>query len=796
MIRNYLKTAIRIINRNKAFSVINILGFSVGLISCLVIFLFVRHELSFDRHISDHGRIYRIVPEKEGSRELVEDPTVPFPLGRALEEKTTGHELTSSIFYAQEATVVLEEQKFKGEGLVFADERFLEMFDVEMVYGHPASLSDPGNAFLSQSLARKYFGDDKAVGKTINLEDILHVKVAGVFRDRPDNTHLPFKMLVSQPSLNNEMVGFEYDNWSLRISGFSSYVKLQEGTLVEDYEDQIMELIRENSELDESNLTPYYLQALDDIHLDPTYNSFQGAYTTSSKFLWIFISVGLFILIIASINFINLSTVQALRRTREVGVRKILGADRFKIIRQFLGETVLLLLAAEIVALIVAEIILPHAGSILGNNIKISLYQDHTVIIFMIVVLGVFGFIAGAYPALFLSRYKPLQAIRSMTGGAGKKNLTIFGSLVVLQFFISQVLIIASIVASHQINFFKTRDLGFETNNIVMINQYSRGERDHETFEQALRQIPEVEDVTLGIGAPLALSNIKSGMVLPGREEERYPANVKTVDENYLRFYDLSLLAGRMFTPQAEGDSLRDALINEQLLYDMGFDDPDDILGKNLLGFGGSNRIVGVVKNFHTQSLHGDMGGTLLTYMPRYFITASVKLQEGYNDGTIKKIRQTWDEFYPGQIFDYEFLEEEIMNQYQSEERTSAIVQTFTIVAIIIAILGLYGLVSFMLIQRTKEIGIRKTQGATVGGIIRLLSGSYLKYILIAGLLAWPAAWFLLQRWLQDFAYHVDLHPGYFVLATGLLLLISFATIIYQTLKTANTNPADTLRDE
>jgi ABC-type antimicrobial peptide transport system permease subunit len=556
-----------------------------------------------------------------------------------------------------------------------------------------------------------------------------------------------------------------------------------------------MELVRENSELDERNITHYYLQALNDIHLDPTYNSFQGAYTTSSKFLWIFISVGLFILIIASINFINLSTVQALRRTREIGVRKILGADRLKIIRQFLGETVLLLLAAEILALIVAEIILPHAGDVLGSDIKISLYQDYSVIVFMIVVLVVFGFIAGSYPALFLSRYKPLQALRSRPGGSGKKNLTIFGSLVILQFFISQVLIIGSIIANQQIDFFQNKDLGFETKNILTCYLNNRGETDHKAFHQALRQIPEVRDVTLGIGAPLANSNIKSGMVLPGREEERYPANVKTVDENYLRFYDLPLLTGRMFT-QTEDDSVRDALINEQLLYDMGFDDPNDVLGKTLLGFGGSNRVVGVVKNFHTQSLHGDMGGTLLTYVPRYFITASVKLQEGYDDETIKKVRQTWEEFYPGQIFNYEFLEESISNQYQKEERTSMIVQTFTIVAIIIAILGLYGLVSFMLIQRTKEIGIRKTQGATVGGIIRLLSGSYLKYILVAGLLAWPVAWYLLKQWLQDFAYHVDLHPGYFVLATGLLLLISFATIIYQTMKTANTNPANTLRDE
>jgi len=796
MIRNYLKTALRIIKRNRVFSVINILGFSVGLISCLVIFLFIRHELSFDKHIPDYRKVFRIATQSSKNTEIERDASVPYPLTNILTEETTGYVSITPIFYAHEPSIKYENKRFKEQGVVFTDERFVDMFGAKMLSGNPESLNHPGNVLISEQLADKLFGQANPAGKTITLEQNLHLQVAGLIKESPNNTHLPYKMLVSMESLNERIVGLPYESWGSRIDGMSTYVKLKRSTDKDSYEKQLTKVIREKGEQDENDNTTYLLQPVSDIHLDPSISSFLGAYTTSKKFIWIFISVGLFILIIAGINFINLSTVQAIKRTREIGVRKVLGADRLKIIRQFFGETLLLLVAAEIVALILAEMILPWVSTFLGSTIDLNLYGDWSVILFMLSILIGFGLIAGIYPALFLSRYKPLQAMRSKSGQTGKKPIPVFGTLVVLQFFISQVLIISSVVVGQQINFFKNKDLGFDRENVMLVNLYGQDKKHHDAFEQELLQIPEVQKVSFALGAPLSGSNIISNAYVPGNKEQQYTVNVKTVDASYLNFYDIDLLAGRRFNEQSAGDTIHSILINKKLMTELGYDSPHRALGKRLRCFGGTTEIIGVIKDFHTHSLQGKITGTVLMYMPRWFFSASVKIKPGHNRAAIKKVGSAWDQVYPQQVFDYAFLEDKIMEEYQDEERTSQIVRIFTLVAILIAILGLYGMVSFMMVHRMREIGIRKTQGATTHQIIRLLTGSYLKYILIAGLLAWPVAWYLMERWLQDFAYHINLRLDHFVLATGLLLLISFATILYQTLKAANTNPAHTLRDE
>ena len=796
MLRNYLKTAIRIIGRNRIFSLINILGFSVGLISCLVIFLFIRHELSFDKHIPDYKKVYRIATQSHGNEGIEKDASVPFPLTRILEEETTGYASIAPIFYAHEPAVKYEDNRFKEHGVVFTDDRFVDMFGVKMLSGNPESLNHPGNVLISEKLAGKLYGQGDPMGKTITLEQDLHLQVAGLIRESPGNTHLPYKMLVSMESLNEKIVGLPYENWGSRIGGMSTYVKLERTKDKDSYEKQLREVIRETGEQDENDNTTYFMQPLSDIHLDPSISSFLGAYTTSKKFIWIFISVGLFILVIAGINFINLSTVQAIKRTREIGVRKVLGADRLKIIRQFFGETLLLLLAAEIVALIMAEMVLPRVSTFLGSNINLNLYGDLSVILFMLSILIGFGLIAGIYPALFLSRYNPLQAMRTKSGQTGKKPMPVFGTLVVFQFFISQVLIISSVIVGQQIDFFKNKDLGFDRENVMIINLYGQDNKHQDAFKQELLQIPEVKNVSFALGAPLSSSRILSNAFVPGKKEQQYSVNVKTVDASYLDFYDIDLLAGRIFNEQSAGDTVHSILINQKLMNDLDYDSPHSALGKRLRCFGGTNEITGVINDFHTQSLHGKLTGTVLMYMPRWFITASVKFRADHDQAVIEKVKSAWDRIYPQQVFDYAFLEDEIMEQYQDEERTSQIVRIFSVVAIIIAILGLYGMVSFMMVHRTREIGIRKTQGATTKRIIRLLSGNYLKYIMIAGLLAWPVAWYLMERWLQDFAYHIELHLGYFVVSTLLLLLVSLGGILQQTIKTAHTNPAESLRTE
>ncbi len=796
MLRNYFFTALRVIKRNKSFSLINILGFSTGLISCLVIFLFVKHELSFEKHIPDYQRIYRVANVSHESEGPVKEASIPYPLGQVIGEELTGHATVAPIFYAHEPSLKHENKMFKEHGVVFANEAFMDIFGVRVQSGNPRSLNEPGNTFISRKLARKFFGKKDPVGKTITIEQNLTVKIAGVMEASTRRTHLPYKMLVSMESLNRQIVGLDYETWGSKISGMSAYIKLKPTTDQANYEKQLKALVAENATDQDLHKTSYFLQPLSQIHLDPSISSFLGSYTTSKKFIWIFISVGLFILIIAGINFINLSTVQAIKRTREIGVRKVLGADRLKIIRQFFMETLLLLLAAEVVALILAEVILPRVSTLLGSHIDLNLYSDLSVGVFMLSILIGFGLIAGLYPALFLSRYNPLQAMRSKTGRSEKKQLPVFGTLVVLQFFISQILIISSLIVGQQIDFFKNKDLGFDQDNVLLINLYGQDKSHQGAFKQELLQIPEVKKVAFGLGAPLSNSRIRSNAYVPGKKEQQYSINVKTTDASYPEFYDINLLAGQMFNEQSAGDTIQSIVINQKLMDDLGYEAPHNALGKQLRCFGGTSEIVGVMENFHSESLHGTMSATVLTYMPEWFIQASVKLTPGHNRQSLNKIEAVWEKVYPQQVFDYAFLEDEILEDYRDEERTSKIVRIFTLVAIIIAILGLYGMVSFMLVHRTQEIGIRKTQGASTSRIIRQLSGNYLKYILIAGLLAWPVAWYLMEQWLQDFAYHINLHIGYFVASTLLLLLISLGSILQQTIKTAHINPAQSLRSE
>ncbi|MFC2096440.1 ABC transporter permease [Bacteroidota bacterium] len=799
MFRNYFKTAYRILTRNKVFSIINIFGLSIALTSVLIIFLFITNEFSFDKHHSKFDRIYRIVTKQIQNDNESYDETVPVPLGTALKVELTGHDHITQIYFDDERLLRVGDNKYLQSGLLFADTNFVKVFDVDFIKGNPDELRNPNTIFLTEELAVKYFGSiSEAINKEIVMLDSISFNVAGVVKNPPKNTHIPYKLLISWISLSTDYFNFTYDNWGTHISGFGTYLTLKEGISEEAVTKNILKIVANNiPDENDSGSESYILQRLGKIHFDDRFHSFSGAYITSQRFILIFISVGLFILLIAFINFTNLSIVQTIKRAKEVGIRKVLGADRFKLIKQFLGETFLILLIAEIISIILTEVVLGKINSILGNSMELHLYGKFSIIIFLLIVLISLTFLSGIYPATVLSKYNPIRALRYNMKLGKRKSFSLYNLLIILQFFISQVLIVSAIVISLQIDFFKNKDMGFQKDNVIMVNLPGYQSSKVSAMLDLLKQNPDIEKVSLGIGAPLAGSNITSSFYYLEDEETNYHANVKTVDTSYYRLYNLKIIAGEWYKTANINDSTFNIVVTKSLLKKIGVEKPIDAIDKYVRVFGSINaRISGVVEDFHAYTLHREIPPVIFLPLEDFYTQIHIRTN-GKSYSELKSfIEDSWNEIYPEYIYTYEILEETIENRYKTEQRTSQIIKIFTLVAIIIACLGLYGLVSFMLVQRTKEVGIRKAMGASVSSLVILVSKQFLRLVIISCIIAWPVAYYLMSNWLKNYAYKIELGIGIFILSGIILVLITFLTILYQSIKVSNTKPAEVLKYE
>ncbi|NOQ28211.1 MAG: FtsX-like permease family protein [Bacteroidales bacterium] len=799
MIRNYFTTAYRILFRNKVFSLINIFGLSIALTSVLIIFLFITHELSFDKYHSNYDRIYRIVNRELKNDKENFDETVPVPLSSALRTDLNGHENVTQIYFSHEQLIRVKEDKFLQDGLLFADTNFIKVFDVEFISGNPLELKNPNTIFLTEVLAVKYFGTAvNALNQEIILMDSVSFNIVGILKDPPKNTHIPYKAIISFNSISDAFFSFEYDNWGTSISGFRTYLTLKANVSEKNINDQIKNIVKKNNP-DDDNLDNniYYLQSLSKVHFDDRFGSFEGAYNTSIRFIWIFTSVGLFILLIAFINFTNLSIVQAIKRAKEVGIRKVLGADRFKLIKQFFGETFLLILIAEIIALILTEVVINKINSILGNNMELELYRDFSILLFLFIVLISVTFLSGIYPATVLSRYNPIRALRNNMKLGRNKSFSLHNILVVFQFFISQILIVSAIVISLQIDFFMNKDLGFDKENIILVNLPQNQAKKAETLIDLIKQNPNVQKVSMGIGAPLSGSNINSSIQLLDDPEKNYSANIKAVDTSYYDLFDFQLIAGNWYKKPNTTDTSFNIVINKTLVQTIGIEDPIDAIGQYLKVFGYIHaEIVGVVDDFHSSTLHRDFSPVIFAPIDQFYYTILIKTNgKAYSDLQLF-MENSWNEVFPEYIYSYKFLEDTINERYSSEQRIFDIIKLFTIIAILIACLGLYGLVSFMLVQRTKEIGIRKALGASISSLIILVSKQFLKLVLISSVFAWPLAFYLMKNWLNNYAFKIDLNIWIFIISGIMLIIITFITIFYQSIKASGKNPVDSLKYE
>ncbi len=794
MLKNYLKTGIRNLKRYKFFTAINIVGFSVGLATCFIIFLFIDHETSFDHHLSKADNLYRIVVKETHPHGTRYHESVPYPLAEAIsgELLNPGQVVTT---YYDAKQIKVNDQLFLEEGLVYTDSVFCQLFDVKFVQGQAAALEEPGNVVLTRQLAGKYFGMTDPMGKELIISRELNLTVKGIVEDPPENTHLPYRMLISAGSLDDGHIQFDYDKWGSNISRIASYVHLNKGEELKTIEEEINKIYRRHREDNLAQQNDFFLLPVKDIHTDGRFDDYPGSYVTSSKLIWVFIFIGVIVLAVALINFINLSIVQGIRRSKEVGLRKVAGATRSKLVLQFLGETFVIVSISVILAFILTEMLLPLINTYTGERIHLSLYGKPDIFVFIVILMAGVSLLGGAFPALFLSAYRPIEAIRKKMLNQRKKTLPVQRVLVVVQFFIAQALVIFVIAIDQQVDYMTNKELGFNQNNLMVAPLPHSTPHKQATFRNQLREIPGVSKVSLAMGEPLSISNNVSNYQLHGEQEDHF-ANMKAVDPYYLDTYGIRLKYGRGFRPSPNGQTMSSVLVNEKMTRDIGCPHPRDALGQFIRLFGEKRQIIGVIENFHVYSLHRELFPLILHHNPDLFARAGIRLEEGAYREAAPKIQKVYRKTFPNSLYRQYLYKDLLKDQYKGEELFFGQLQIFTIIAIILASMGLIGLVSFMMVQRTQEVGIRKSLGALPGGIVYMYTRRFAGLVLISSVLAWPLAYLILQQWLQNYAYHIPLSIIYFAMGFLLILTVSLASILYNTLKVARINPARSLRDE
>jgi putative ABC transport system permease protein len=788
MLENYFKIAIRNLLKNRLYSAINIFGLAVGLAAVIGIFLFLQFELRYDDFHADADRLYRIgVLRWRGEVAGIDSPVFTPPIGPAMKEEFPEVENYTRFSTERSAYVGRGEQALRLDGIRYADSTFFDLFSFELHRGDPQRvLTAPYSVVLTGELARQLFGEEDPVGQLIELDGREGYEVQGIVEDPPANSHFRFQMLISFSSL------YEDPNMYMDWNGGNQYitfVRLAEDAKPEELESKLPPFMWEHiNRLYESAgiRLETYLQPLQDIHL---YHQPYSAGLRNN--LYIFGAVGLLILFIACVNFVNLTTARAAWRAREVGVRKVMGAGRGHLARQFLGESLLLTFIALSGALFLVEILSPVLQQILARPFELaSLLAGNAwlAILFLFVLVGL---VAGSYPAFYLSS---LEAVRTLKGKALKEgtNKGLSRMLVVLQFAISTALIACTLVVYGQLHFTQDKSLGFQTEQMLVLPLIGDKVKDkYETMKQELTPLPQVRRVTGSSEVPGA--GFTSNGYIPEGHSESLMIHVVDIDEDFLETYDIDLLEGRAFSPERSTD--RDAyLINEALARSLNWETP---LGKTIRR-NGDHRVIGMVEDFHFATLHSRIEPLIITNRPWLgrFNQLTLRLAPGPAAEAVEAIRRTWQRVVPDAPFDFHFLDENIDRLYRSEQRFGQAFAYASALSVFIALLGVLGLATFSIERRTKEIGIRKVLGATAAGIVLLFSRSYLWLVLISFVLAVPAAWWAMHRWLEGFAYHIGISWWMFGMAGALPLLFAFLTVGWKTWRAAQRNPVEALRYE
>lgn len=798
MFQNYLKIALRNLRSQRHYTLLNTIGLSVGMAGGLLIFLFLRHHLSIDRHHTKFDRIFRIDTDLHLADNSIEyNPESPLPLAQALRTDYPQVEQAAFLMMLRELTVsvkpskradVLRFQEHKGIGLVEA--QWFDIMDYNWLQGNPkTALQSPNTVVLTQSWAKRYFGDASPIGRVLTLNNKVDATVTGLLAEPPTTTDTNLGLFVSLATLKTLDPSYGMTDWYWLNSTNRVYLTLKNPATAPALERAFPALAKKHYGADAS-VFRFHLQPMREFHFDVA----RGGTTIRASLLWSLGVIGLLLIVAACINFVNLATVQALRRSKEVGIRKTLGSTRGQLIRQFLLETTLIIVAATSLALLLVVLALP-----LFNNwvqLHLTFRLDWLTLGFIGLLLTGIILLAGGYPAAVLSGFSPDAALRDTLKATTVGGFTVRRVLVVTQFVVCQVLILGALVVANQIRYMQRADLGFRKDNVVIVTMPYGQKAKQDAFKQQLSAYAGIQSISLSHRAPSSILNFGGSFKFNGSSDwSVFPIRDRLADANYLRTYGLNLIAGRNIIPS---DTIREYLINETLLHKLGFHNPQQVLGKTLQ-YNFSTvplPIVGVVRDFHQKSMREEIAPCVIASQASWYEQAGIRISGHDPTKALQYIRQTWQQLFPDEVFEYQFLDEQLAALYETETLTARLINVFTGIAILICCLGLYGLVSHVVMQRTKEIGIRKVLGASVASILALLSQDFLKLVLIAIVIASPLAWYAMNAWLQGFAYRIDIAWWVFALAGVLAIGIALLTISFQSIKAALMNPVKSLRSE
>ncbi len=803
MIKNYIKIAIRNIIKHKGFSTINIVGLAIGIACSILILVFVAHELSYDSFHEKADRIYRIAVRASIGDTKINQTYSSSETFRKLLEDFPEIEVGVKFLNLGRTPIVLGEKTFFESQFFAVDATFFDVFTFPLIQGDSkTALKEPNSMVISKNTAIKYFGTTDVVGKILKAEfsyapGSIDFEITGVSENVPSNSHFHYDLLASSETFPTYV-----DDTGWTSNNFITYVVLKEGTTTGWFNEQLKEFTRKHmggEQFDawvaKGNYWEYFLQPLTKIHLTSDLNGEFEA-NGNETYVYIFSVLSVIILLIACINFMNLSTAKSSLRAKEVGMRKVVGSGRSKLVLQFLSESVLLSYIALAIGVLLVIVLLPLTKNLIDRQLDMRFFNNLSIIPLLLGLGLIVGIISGSYPAFFLSSFKPIVAIKG-NKGSGKSDSWLRNSLVIVQFTISIFLIIGTLVVNHQLKFFQNKKLGFDKEQVLVIQNPGALGNKAIPFKEELRKYSSIINVSGSTTLPgQSFSNIGFGAE---GVDENFTLNLCICDYDFLDTLKLELAQGRFFSRDFTTDS-HAAVLNEKAVELLGWENP---IGKKINNWSrnrGDFVVIGVIKDYHYESLHQEIRPQALFLSTGYYTSVesfiSVRLNTEHISETISRIEDTWRTFAPQIPFHYSFLDKDFDNLYINEKQTRKLFSIFAFLAIFIACLGLFGLASFIADQKTKEVGIRKVLGASIVKIVNNLNKRFLKWVLIANLLAWPLAWLAMNRWLQNFAYSIRLSWWMFAVAAILALVIALITVSFQTVKAALKNPIDSLRYE
>ena len=805
MLRNYLKTAIRNLLRYIGFSLINILSLVMGITGCLVIALFVWDEKKFDKAIPGSENIYRLYNEQNGEegRTLI---AVTQPMyATYLQQNYPEVDTSLRIMMSQDKFLmeVGEKSGYEDKGW-FVEGSFFDVFQLPFLKGDAATaLQAPQTVVVSEDIARRYFGAEDPVGKTVYIDkDTFEVR--GVFARLPEHFHLRFNYLMSLPSAGIPAERMQRWTWQQ----FYTYIKLKPGTKAEPLQEKFRAYVKNEIYPTLENRNSTFLptfQKLENIHLQSADFVYDNALRGNESYVKGLTIIALFVLVIACFNFINLATARSFRRAKEIGVRKVVGAERKQLVFQFIGETILLSVISMLIAIAATMALLPFLNSFTEKNIAFNPFTDP---LLALVVLGagvLIGVLAGLYPAMVLSGFQPIKVLKSTKPSGGGNIGWLRQSLVVVQFSLSVLLIISALIVYKQVRYLNSKDLGFDKEQIVYFQTRGGINENLETFKSELKQSPNIVSVTSGYGLP-GDQFAGDGVSIPGEGNKEVATSLFIGDHDYIKTLGMELIAGRDFSKDMSTDVREAFIINETAVKEFGFGTPAQALGKRINWNEWEpadttdpvkrGQVIGVVKDFHYKSLHEKVIASVIQLYPAVHFKVAAKVRTADVANTIAYINSVWKKFSPGYPLDYKFMDETFGAMYKAEEKLASLIWIFTIMAIVVGCMGLFGLAAFSAEQRTKEIGIRKVLGASLVNIIGLLSKNFVVMVLVSCGLAFPLAWWAMNKWLEDYTYRIQISWWVFLLAGVAALLVALITVSFQAIKAAVANPVKSLRTE